>query len=92
MVRKIICLLLVGVLAGCAGLSLARYQEIEKGMTREEVKGILGEPWVEAPKIYVYQGQGLETATIFFDEEGRVVKKKWDEGVYEEYPATGPGY
>jgi outer membrane protein assembly factor BamE (lipoprotein component of BamABCDE complex) len=70
-------------LAGCAGLMVAKYDRIEMGMTKEEVTEILGEPWVKAPKIYVYQGKDLEMATILFNEEGRVVEKKWDDGKYE---------
>ena len=77
-------------LAGCAGLKVANYERVEKGMSKEEVEEILGEPWVQAPKMYFYQGPGLTTATIFFDEEGRVVEKKWGDGAYEEYQAAGP--
>ena len=85
--QKAVGVFLVGLLiflAGCARFTVSNYQRIEKGMTADEVKEILGEPWVAAPKIYFYQGPGLKHATIFFDEEGKVVEKKWDEGVYEE--------
>jgi len=83
---KTVALILLGLLvfvSGCAGLRVADYERIEKGMSKEEVEAVLGEPWVEAPKLYFYQGEGLVNATIFFNEEGKVVEKKWDDGIYE---------
>ena len=78
-------LLLAG---GCYPVSRSNFEKIEvDGWTREEVHALFGEPEARATSVDMpdrevyYQADELARphAIVYYDDEGRVVKKEWKE-------------
>lgn len=78
-------LLLAG---GCYPVSRSNFEKIEvDGWTREEVHALFGDPAARATSVDMpdrevyYQADELDRphAIVYYDDEGRVVKKEWKE-------------
>jgi len=64
------------------GVTYANYSRIEKGMTRAQVKALLGEPSVERNNHWLWYSSPfnpiLDQAHIQFDETGLVTEASWN--------------
>lgn len=72
-------LLPILLLFGCESkMNHKNFQMIQIGADdREDVRHILGKPNGDLGDVWMYDKSGEHTATIYFDDDGRVLNKEW---------------
>jgi hypothetical protein len=79
-------------LLGCESkFNHRNFQMIEIGADdAEDVRQILGKPTSAMGDVWYYDKSGEHTASIFFDDDGRVVNKEWMGAVTGDWEGKNP--
>jgi hypothetical protein len=77
------------------GITQTNFDRIEKGITKEEVEAILGEPAFSRVKtrtpgnvVHMWKSPSGSLATVAFSEDGKVIRKSWpadDESIFRKF-------